>query len=635
MASPRRTLLSLVQCLLLLLMGLVPDTGGLAQDPQTIDLTVYVNGVKGQLLDNVAAYLSINQLAEQSAPTQEQGKSVPLLGEAKQVIDTLSKPVKQAGQAVTGAEEPLSRYRLQISESRLRWVHREAEEEIRQALQPYGYYQPTIETSLKQTGPQSWVARYQIDRGPPIRIANVTIEILGDGRDDPAFQELLASKPFKEGDILVQPPYEEFKQALQLLANQRGYFDAQLLSQALRINLEQGKANVVLQFDTGKRYQFGQINFPDTALAPYFLRRYLDFQPGDPYTSDALLTLQSELINSDYFQRVTVNAPVEEAQNYRVPVDVGLTMNDSRQFSFGLGYGTDTGVRGRVGYEYRWLNRWGHRLKLEALASQIRQSATAEYIFPGADPSTDFFNLRAGFAREDSDVKDTTSILVGSSWNKRFDLWQQILSLDYTIESFSTDERITSRLLVPSASWIRTKLDDPFVIRRGNQLEITVRGASESVLSDLSFLQAVGRGKIIAPVGERGRLIARTDLGTTTASRFAELPTSFRFFAGGDNSVRGFELDKIGPRNSDGDIIGAKHLIVGSLEYEHRLYESWGAAVFVDSGDAFNESPDFKTGVGIGMRWFSPVGPVRIDLAHGLEDPGDTIRLHLSIGPEL
>lgn len=607
---------------------------GLAQNEENINLTVYLSGVKDQLRDNVAAYLSINQLAKQAAPQQE-AESTPLLGEAKQVIDTLSKPIKQAEQAVTGTEQSLGRYQLQISESRLRWVHSKAEEEIRQALQPYGYYQPTIETSLTQTGQQNWVAHYEIDRGPPIRIANVTVEILGDGRDDPAFQELLANKPFKEEDILVQPPYEEFKQALQLLATQRGYFDAQFLTQALRINLERQQASVVLRFDTGKRYRFGQINFPDTALAPDFLRRYLQFQSGEPYTSDALLTFQSDLINSDYFKRVTVNAPVEEAENYHVPVDVNLTMNDSRQLSVGFGYGTDTGVRGRLGYEYRWLNRWGHRLKLEALGSQIRQAATAEYIFPGADPSTDFFNLRAGFAREDSDVKDTRSITVGSSWNQRFGLWQQILFLDYTIESFRTDERITSRLLVPGASWIRTELDDPLNIRKGSLLELTVRGASKSVLSDLSFLQALGRAKVITPVGKRGRLIARTDLGTTTASSFAELPTSFRFFAGGDNSVRGFELDKIGPRNSNGDIIGAKHLIVGSLEYEHRLYESWGAAVFIDSGDAFNETPDFKTGVGIGIRWFSPVGPVRIDLAHGLDDPGDTLRLHLSIGPEL
>jgi translocation and assembly module TamA len=634
MVPLRQALLGLLQYLLSVMMALSLCTTGFAQNAENITLTVYVSGVGGQIRDNVAAYLSINQLAEQSTAEQK-GKSVPLLGEAKQVLDTLSQPVKQAGQTFTGAEQPLGRYQLQLNESRLRWLHNKAEEEIQQALQPYGYYQPTIETTLTQTGAQNWVARYQIERGPPIRINNITVEILGDGGDDPAFQELLANKPFKKGNILVQPPYEEFKQALQLLATQRGYFDARLLNQALRINLEQQEANVVLRFDTGKRYRFGQINFPDTALAPDFLRRYLKFQPGDPYTTDELLTFQSNLINSDYFRRVTVNAPLEQAEDYRIPVDVNLAMNDSRQLSFGLGYGTDTGVRGRLGYEYRWLNRWGHRLKLEALGSQIRQSASAEYIFPGADPSTDFFNLRAGFAREDTDVKDTTSILVGGSWNQRFGFWQQILSLDYTIESFRTDERLTSRLLVPSASWIRTALDDPLNIRRGSMLELTVRGASESLLSDLSFLQAVGRAKVIRPVGERGRLIARTDLGTTTASSFAELPTSFRFFAGGDNSVRGFELDKIGPRNQDGDIIGAKHLIVGSLEYEYRFYENWGAAVFADSGDAFNETPDFKTGVGIGIRWFSPVGPVRVDVAHGLDDPGDTIRLHLSIGPEL
>lgn len=629
----QRQRLAIVWLLLAMLLGI-----SLTLAAEETNLTVYVDGVSGELRDNVAAYLSINQLARQ-APAQQEPESESLVDEARQAIEDVAKPVEtlmeRAGQAVQiDADQPLSQQRVQVDESRLRWLHASAEEEIRRALQPYGYYEPEIKSQLTQTE-QGWVARYQIKPGPALRIDTIQVTILGDGADDDAFQELIEAFPLEEGDRLVQPLYEDFKQELQFLATQRGYFDAEFVTRELRIDVEEQQADILLRFATGRRYRFGQINFSDTALAPEFLRRYLRFQPGDAYNTEDLMTLQSALINSDYFSRVTVNAPTEAAEDYRIPVNVDLTMAASRQLGFGIGYGTDTGVRGRISYEYRWLNRRGHRLNTEVLASQIKQAAAVEYVIPGTNPATDSFNFRAALSREDSDVKDTSAIIIGGGWEQRFGRWQQILALDYTIESFRADEEQISRLLIPRASWIRTQTDDPLNPRRGTRFELEVRGAYEPLLSDVSFLQTIGRAKAIAPLGERGRLIARTDLGTTTVSSFDDLPTSLRFFAGGDTSVRGFELDKIGPRDENGDVVGGKHLIVGSLEYEHRLWERWGAALFVDSGDAFNDNFEFKTGVGIGMRWFSPVGPVRVDIAHGLEDPGDTVRLHLTIGPEL
>jgi translocation and assembly module TamA len=592
-------------------------------------LTLYIQGVSGKLLDNVVAYLGIEQLASETASEQ---KPLESLIEETPILGPLASKAKEV---IRETQQPTGQYQLQISESRLRWFHTRAEENIRRALQPFGYYEPTIETRLEKTQ-LGWTAYYRINPGPPVRIATLDLQILGEGADDPAFQQLLAEFPLAEGDILVQPFYAELKRKLQFLATERGYFDARLEKSQIRINPQTHSVAVILHFDTAQRYRFGQIQFSDTALTPEFLQRYVQIQPGDPYDSAALLNLQSNLIGSNYFSQVEVNAPAEQAIDNRVPIIVKLAMRDSRQLSFGLGYGTDTGIRGRVGFEYRYLNRWGHRLKTLLLGSQIKYGMRFVYIIPGANPTTDQYGLNIGLTREDSDVKDTFSAFIGGNWRKQFGLWEQILALRYGAESFRFDgSRKTSTLLMPSADWTRTDADDILNVRRGSRLWLRLRGAYEPLLSALSFFQPTASGKLIRALGEHGRFIVRSDLGTTVVSNFDALPASLRFYAGGDNSVRGYELDKIGPRDREGNVIGGKNLLVGSLEYEHRIWGKWSAAAFVDSGDAFDDSPDFKTGVGVGMRWQSPVGPIRVDVAHGLEDPGDTIRLHISIGPEL
>jgi translocation and assembly module TamA len=217
--------------------------------------------------------------------------------------------------------------------------------------------------------------------------------------------------------------------------------------------------------------------------------------------------------------------------------------------------------------------------------------------------------------------------------------WLKISSLRYLRENFDFNgtPQQTVGLLIPSLNWTYVKADDRLRPSDGGRLNLVLQGAYEPLLSDVSFLQAMALGKWIKRLSAKNRLILRGDAAMTWTSDFEKLPASLRFYAGGDNSVRGYKLDNIGPKNAQGNVIGGKNLLVGSLEYEHRVLEKWSIAGFVDSGDAFDQgNPKFKTGVGFGLRWLSPVGPVRVDLASGLSrPPGDTVRLHLTIGPDL
>ncbi len=170
----------------------------------------------------------------------------------------------------------------------------------------------------------------------------------------------------------------------------------------------------------------------------------------------------------------------------------------------------------------------------------------------------------------------------------------------------------------------------------GRRLNFDIRGASDALGSDTSFLQLKATAKWLWSLDEKHRLILRGRLGTTIKDDLEELPVSARFFTGGDRSVRGYDFESLGPTNADGEVIGASHVAEASIEFDRMLTGKWSIAAFADTGSAFNDSNvEFSTGVGLGIRWYSPVGPLRIDFAHPLDDPDRDFRLHVVLGPDL
>ncbi|MGB4875337.1 MAG: autotransporter assembly complex family protein [Candidatus Competibacter sp.] len=555
-------------------------------------LVVSVEGVEGPLRDNVLGHLDINRF---------NGKPAPV-------------------------------------ETELQWLHANAERHIQEALQPFGYYEPKVESALNQTA-SGWEARYRIQPGRPLPIALVDVRMLGEAAQDPVFQKLLAQKPLAKGQTLEHAKYEQFKQNLEALATERGYFDARFVEHAIQIDLQAYEAVIKLHYDTGKRYRFGDISFKQNTLSPELLSRYPRFKPSDPYDANDLLRLQGDLGGSVYFSQVRINAS-PDAKTVSVPVEVELEPNKRHKYSAGLGYGTDTGVRGKVKVENRWVNRQGHHYEAELQLSPIKSFIGAKYLIPGSDPVTEEYALTASYTQQNYDDQDYERIALGGLFQQEIGKWLKIYSLNLQYEDYQigNEPRSTSFLIIPGLNWTWVDADDRLFTSRGLLFGFEVRGASTALLSDINFLQGLLHLKWIHAFNDDNRIIARGDLGATAILEdFEKLPASLRFFTGGDSSVRGYAYNKIGPTNQEGQVIGGKNLVVGSLEYERRLWDNWGVAVFVDSGDAFNgASPELKTGAGIGARWRSPVGPVRIDFATGLDQPpGDAFRFSFSIGPDL
>lgn len=533
-----------------------------------------------------------------------------------------------------------------LDEARIRRLHAKAPAEIGEALQPFGYYKPQVRSTLEREG-ERWVARYEVDEGPAIQIASVDLSIDGEGGNDPEFRAIAEEFPVRRGTTLFHPDYEQGKKALVDRAAESGYLDAKFETSEVRVDLERYRADVVVHFQTGPRYRFGDVRFEQDVLDPALLVGYVTWKKGEPLDVNKVLELQNSLSDSPYWSRVEVITRQEEAQGLEVPIVVDLVPAKTMRFSGGAGYGTDTGPRVSGAWELRRINRHGHRGEVAIKASEIEQSFESSYQIPGAFPRTDVLSFNTAYDRKDNDTTQSETGLIGAQRTQTRGGWREAISLTFQREDFTVGlDKGISNLVVPGVSYERVKADDRIFTTRGYRLFGSLQGASASALSDSSFLQASIEGKAIRTVGERNRLIGRAQVGYTQTDEFRELPPRFRFFAGGDRSVRGYAYQGLGEFDTAGNVIGGEALLVGSLEYEYRLpdlrifnkfsLEKFGLAAFYDAGNACHDfSCELEQGAGVGIRWLSPIGPIRADVAWALTEPGHPLRFHLNIGPDL
>jgi len=524
-----------------------------------------------------------------------------------------------------------------MSEGRLRRLHKKAPREIASALQPFGYYRPEIKTELNQTSSEQWQASYAIDPGPPLRISEFAFAVSESLRNDPEFQTLIQDLPLHKGDVFNHLEYENIKASLAKLAYERGYFNARFVDHLVEIDLDAYEARIHLNYDGGTRYNFGEVLLDQDVLDDDFLRRFIPFKTGEPYSLDALIDLQQGLNDSDYFQIVEVSPGQPQTENNEIPVNVALTPRKRHRYSFGLGYGTDTGARAKFGWEIPRFNDRGHRFNTELKVSEIGYSIAAHYRVPVLNPRTDQMVYSAGVVNETTDTSESTVRTVGASMNRSRGEWRESMSLNYQQEDYViADVSGASTLLMPGLSWSRTWGDDFINTFDGLRFDISMRGASKQVVSDTDFAQAQGGLKFINSLNQRNRFITRGRLGVTWTQEFEQLPSSVRFFAGGSQSVRGYAYQSLGPVDQNGLVVGGKNLMIGSIEFEHSFGGPWSVAVFYDGGNAIdNLADDLEQGAGFGFRWKSPIGPVRFDLASAITQDGQPWRLHINIGPDL
>ncbi len=523
-----------------------------------------------------------------------------------------------------------------LTDRRIRRLHAGAPGEIRTALQPFGYYRPTIDSSLENTGGDSWVARYQIDPGPALRVDALDLQVAGEGASDWGFRRAVREFPLQKGDQLYQPAYDQGKTRFEEMAASIGYLDGQFDVAQLQIDLASYSSRIVLHYDTGPQYVFGPTLFHQDVLDPDLLRGYVKWERGEPLNLKRLMELQNALSEAPYFSRVEVVMERERAVGLEVPIDVELVPARPQKYQFGLGYGTDTGPRASVQAAYRRINRRGHRAEADLKFSGIEKSAAAKYLIPGPYPRTDVLTFTVGYAHLTPTTSDTRTVLAGLDYSYAVRKWRQGFGLLFEREDYTVGlDKGVSDLLTPTYTRDLVVADNRIDTRDGYHILLRASAAKEGVVSTATYLQAYATGKKILGLRPKNRLIGRAELGYTQTSQFRQLPPRIRFFAGGDVSVRGYRFNSLGEKDEEGNVIGGKVLETLSLEFEHRFLPKWGAAVFVDAGNAAEEfTGSLKKGIGTGVRWISPIGPVRLDGAYALDSPKG-FRIHVNIGPDL
>ncbi|MEX2469057.1 MAG: autotransporter assembly complex family protein [Pseudohongiellaceae bacterium] len=506
--------------------------------------------------------------------------------------------------------------------------------DIVRAGRALGYYHISHVTRFEQ-GEDCWILRSEVEPGQPVRVGRIDINIAG---NEDFFRSPLQNLPLASGEQLNQGRYEQIKNDLTSIAVENGFFDARFSRAELNLDLVSNTGDIQLDFEPGSRYRIGAIEIQQLdALAPEFIQRFLDIEEGDFYSSEALLDLRQSLSGSLYFSNVSVTPAITDAQNERVPIQVSLQMRPQRVYSAGVGVTTDIGPRLRLDYEDRYRNRQGHSINGNVGISPIQQNADLIYGIPLRDPATESLQISGGFLSEDTESFRNETTRLATSY-RFINAWQwrqnYFVNLQHD-EAEIAGSRLQSDLLIGGVNLNRTRADDALYPNSGWRLFGEIKGASEKLLSSSSFLQLNVAGKLIQSLGP-GRVLLRFEAGTSLTSEIDELPVSVRYFSGGDQTVRGYKYDSLGPENEAGEVIGGKHKISAGIEYDFHVAPNWKLAVFADTGNAFEDfnEYDLKTGVGIGVRWMSPVGPIRLDLASALDNDNE-LRLHITMGPDL
>jgi len=560
-------------------------------------IEIEVVGVNGALRDNVLALSSLKRHAESEQLDQ-------------QMVDRLAQ--RAAGEA-------------------------------RKSLRPFGYYDAQVETALTRTK-TGWHVRISIDPGEPVVLVEQQVEITGPGRDERFLRQVLAQSPLQAGKRLSHPDYDQLKGDLLRAAAGSGYLDATFTRAELIVDPDAHEARALVTFETGERYRFGPTTIEQDFLKESLVRRYLRYREGDWYDAGELLRTQFALDDSQYFAVVEVLPEERDRERKIAPIRILSERNKRNLYTIAVGYASDTRARVTFGWEDRRFNRSGHRLRAEVRASGVEESIGLTYVMPWTDPALEklAFDLR-GFRRQRADV-ETTGASFRTGLTQVQGKWQRVLfvTADTTSDRVTTTsgtstliDRKQSNLLVPGISYalLPPRFLGVNAVPRGFQVELI--GSTSALGSDTNFTRLVARDERRFRLADRLHLQLRAELGASMVDEFQKLPAQYRFFAGGDRSVRGYAYEELSPVDASGNRIGGRHLMTASIELQRSLPRNFVAAVFADAGNAINNFGDpLEYSAGIGLRYRLPFMSIGLDVAQSISEPGRNPRLHLNFTPE-
>lgn len=565
--------------------------------------------------------------------------------------------------------------------------------DARAALRPFGYYDPEISASIIEQHNGAATVELTISPGPPVRVAQVSVNVAGPGARDREIRAWLRAWPLEEGAVLDQATWEAEKQSAIETANSRGYLAATFARHRLELDLEENTATLELLLETGPRYLMGDVVYSGHDLKPGILEYIPRFDKGDPYSARLVSRLRTDLWKTGYFDEVTVlETKRHDLEPPAVDFDVRVATETRNHYSGALGWGDDTGFRLQANYSRHPMGASGDRVDVGIGYQELDDQFTlrSRYRRPFVGHARQWWDveLTLRFENQDLEVKrdeedeDFVQLANGDLDERHIRFGRLKLrnlkggeAQQFTtpfIQFLNSDQRFNIVDTTPDDP--TTRVDDPLLESRLRTLEnafsigldyevVDVQGRSFETFgrrdrawlfhSDKAFGSTVEFTQFYAStrrsylLGDRLKFHVRGEIGYTDARvdefqldiggqplnlSFTTLPSFYRFKAGGSMSVRGYGFEQLS--NND---IGSNHIFTASAEGEYRFLTSWSGALFADIGNAFNEwnDPDLKRGIGIGLRWYSFAGEIRIDVARAIDFEGKPLRYHLTIGTPL
>ncbi len=527
-----------------------------------------------------------------------------------------------------------------------------AKEEAAAIVRAAGYFSGRVSVTLDGAGsarpPQ---VRIVVDAGARTTVNRVALTLDGPAAAQAMHASLVERWPLPEGSFFRTDEWEQGKRLLLDILQQHGFVRARIVESRAEVDPVLTAASLTLRLDAGPRLAFGSLTVKGLerydrsiveALVPWQGAAGERAEGADPYSFDQLLSLQARLRGSGYFDGVSVlpDLAAVEADPARatVPVLVDLVERKTKRAMLGVGYSSDEGARGLLGYEHRNLLGRGWQLESGLLWQSVRRRAFASVRTP-QKASGHYYQAGARVERLDvqGELTDKRTLFVGQG--KHAEDTEIFVSLQYQSErralplSASDDGR---RALTLGYAWNRRRLDSPVDPRSGYSISAQVSGAARGLGSDRSFARVYTRMMRFWPLPREsalgdGLVIGLVEAGYVLAASRRDIPSENLFRTGGTQSVRGYEYLSLGVPEA-GAIVGGRVLALASLEYQHPIAPKWYGALFVDVGDATDRWVDYRPvwGYGAGVRWRSPIGPVSLDLAYG--EAVNRWRLHLSVG---
>jgi translocation and assembly module TamA len=512
----------------------------------------------------------------------------------------------------------------------------EARKATTEALAAEGYFSPDVRAAIETRGAREALVRIIVAPGTQTSVRGVDLQFQGRVLDDregaKRIDVVKETWRLTPGEPFRQEAWDQAKtDALSRLARGR-YAAATIVESEAKVDPEQHRADLKLKLDSGPVFHAGPVIVGGLKRYPAAVVLNLNpFAAGEPYDAQKLESYQRRLLETGYFNAVQFQIDPEPAQAAAAPLNVSVVEAPSQRIDTGVSFSTDTRLGLTLDYTDSNIFDSAWRFRPRLILNSREQSLNAAVDTPPR-PGGVWNTYSARLERRDIAGQLTSEAVVGFAHNWGLERTPSQVTLASHFEQQDIAGSTTDNNFAIFAGYRRTfRTTDDLVAPRRGLLGTFEAGVAMPGLNTRDFGRVRGKVNWLIPYGRRNDILVRGEAGMVIATSRTGIPSSFLFRTGGDQTLRGYAFENIGVPQGNA-IVGGRYLALGSVEYTRWFGDELGAAVFVDAGDAFDDRRDFDlaVGYGIGLRWRSPIGPLRADIAYGERDRN--VRLHFSVG---